>query len=91
MHLLLSGVTMLLLSGAILGGAKAFGLSFRRYSVATVVVMLVFFVLTLIDAPNIAANLPTPYMGLKERICMVSWLLWIAIFSAQLLRTAPKQ
>jgi Protein of unknown function (DUF998) len=91
MHLLLSGATMLLLSGAILIGSKALGPSFRRYSIATVVVMLVFFVLTLMDAPNVAANLPTPYMGLNERICMCAWLLWVAAFSVRLLRQKQKE
>lgn len=86
MHLLIAGATMLLLSGAILSGAKAFGRSFQRYSAATVIVMLVFFALTLLDAPNVAADRPTPHMGLNERICMIAWLLWIAVFSIQLHR-----
>ena len=86
MHLLIAAATMLLLSAAILAGARAFGGGFRRYSVATVIVMLIFFILTLRDVPNVAADLPTPYMGLNERVSMAAWLLWIAVLSIQLLR-----
>jgi hypothetical protein len=86
MHLLTAGVTMALLSGAILAGAGAFGRGFRRYSLASVAVMLLFFGLTMWDAPNVLADLPTPYMGLNERVSMAAWLLWAAILSVQSLR-----
>lgn len=88
MHLIVAAATMLLLSGAILAGRSAFGTRFRRYSVATVVVMLLFFALTLRDVPNVAAHLPTPFMGLNERISMTAWLLWIAVLSVRLLRSS---
>jgi hypothetical protein len=87
MHLVVAGATMLLLSGAILAGGMAFERGFRRYSAATVGVMLVFFVQTMRDVPSVAADLPTPYMGLNERVSMVAWLLWIAALSVQVLRT----
>ena len=86
MHLIVAGATILLLAGAILVGARAFERGFRRYSAATVAVMLLFFVLTMRDVPNVAADLPTPYMGLNERISMAAWLLWIAVFSVRLFR-----
>jgi hypothetical protein len=85
MHLVIATATMLLLSAAILSGARAFGRGFRRYSAATVAVMLIFFALTMRDVPNVAADLPTPYMGLNERVSMAAWLLWIAVLSVQLL------
>ena len=85
MHLLVAAVTMSLLSGAILSGSRAFDRSFRTYSQSTVAIMLAFFVLTLSDAPRVAANAPTPFMGITERICMAAWLLWIFVFSLKLL------
>ena len=88
MHLLIAGATMGLLSGAIVCGMRPFGLPFRRYSAGTVIVMLAFFGLTLLDAPNLAADRPTPFMGLNERICMTAWLLWIAVFSMRLRHAA---
>lgn len=87
MHLVVAGATMLLLTGAMLAGARAFGRGFRLYSTASVVVMLAFFMLTMRDVPNVAADLPTPYMGLNERVSMAAWLLWIAILSVRLLRS----
>jgi len=63
---------------------QPFGLPFRRYSAGTVILMLAFFGLTQLDAPNLAAERPTPFMGLKERICRTTWLLWIAVFSMRL-------
>jgi len=88
MHLVVAGATMLLLSAAILAGARPFERGFRLYSAATVGVMLLFFLVTMRDVPNVAADLPTPYMGLSERIGMAAWLLWIAVLSVKLLRTS---
>ena len=85
MHLALSGVTMALLAGAAATGAEAFGKTFRTYSAATVLVMIAFFVLTLLDARHIDTG-ATPYMGIKERVSMAAWLLWIAVFSIALYR-----
>jgi hypothetical protein len=82
MHIV--GITMLLLSAAILAGVQAFGRGFRRYSAVTVVVMLGFFLVTMRDVPNVAADLPTPYTGLNERVSMAAWLVWIAVFSVKL-------
>jgi hypothetical protein len=87
MHLVVAGAIMLLLSAAILAGARSFERGFRRYSAATVIVMLIFFLVTMRDVPNVAADLPTPYMGLSERVSMAAWLLWIALFSVKLSRT----
>jgi hypothetical protein len=88
MHLIVAATTMLLLCAAILAGRNAFEARFRRYSVATVVLMLLFFALTIRDVPNVAAHLPTPFMGFNERISMAAWLLWIAVLSVKLLRSS---
>jgi len=88
MHLVVAGAIMLLLSAAILTGARSFERGFRVYSAASVSVMLLFFFVTMRDVPNVAADLPTPYMGLSERISMAAWLLWIAVFSVKLQRTS---
>jgi hypothetical protein len=85
MHLVLSGATVLLLAGAIASGAAAFGRNFRFYSVATIVMMLGFGALTAMDAPRLDAGLPTPWLGVNERISMAAWLVWIAVLSLKLL------
>lgn len=86
MHLVVAGAIMILLSAAILTGGRAFDRGFRLYSAITVAVMLLFFGLTMRDVPNIAADLPTPFMGLNERVSMAAWLLWTGVLSIKLLR-----
>ena len=86
MHVTLGGVNSLLLLGAIGFGASALGEGFRRYSVATMIVMLVFGAWTFLLAPALAANQPTPYLGLIERVLFASFLAWIGALSAVLLR-----
>jgi len=86
LHVTLAGVTVLLMFLAITVGAAAFGMRFRLYSIATVVVLLAFGVLTFIEAPRVQANLPTPWMGLCERINISVFLLWIVVLAVALLR-----
>jgi hypothetical protein len=53
---------------AIAFGAAAFGKRFRLYSIVSLVILVAFGALTFWDAPRIAANLPTPWVGVWERI-----------------------
>src|SRR5688572_4781162 len=59
MHIVLAMVTVLLMLLAIGYGAAALGRRFRLYSIATVAILAVFGVLSGLDGPRIAANLPT--------------------------------
>lgn len=68
-------------------GAMAFGKRFRLYSIATMLILVVFGVLTGLDQPQLEANLPTPWMGLWERIDIFATMLWIAVLAIALLRT----
>ncbi|HJU65183.1 MAG TPA: DUF998 domain-containing protein, partial [Gemmatimonadaceae bacterium] len=86
MHIVFSIVVVLLMLLAIGFGAAAFGKRFRRYSIATLVVLVVFGTLTGVDGPRIAANLPTPWMGVWERINIGAFLLWVAVLAVELLR-----
>jgi hypothetical protein len=85
-HLVLAMVTVALMFAAMVFGAAAFGLWFRLYSIATIVILLAFGVLTTSDAPRVAANLPTPWAGLWERINIMAFLLWIVVLAIVLLR-----
>lgn len=67
-------------------GAAALGKRFRLYTIVTWVVFIVFGVLTFIESPGIEANLPTPHLGLWERINMGAFLLWVIVFAIALLR-----
>ena len=91
MHVGLGGVTVFLMFLAIGFGTAAFGTRFRYYSLATIVVLLAFGGLTFVDAPRLQANLPTPWIGLWERINISVFLLWVVMLGAVLWRTGTPQ
>jgi hypothetical protein len=66
--------------------AAAFGRSFRSYSIVTMVLLVAFGVLTSVDAPRIQANLPTPWVGVWERLIIGVWMLWLVVLAVTLLR-----
>jgi Protein of unknown function (DUF998) len=85
-HLVLAMVTVVLMFAAIAFGAAAFGLWFRLYSIVTIVILLAFGALTTTNAARVAANLPTPWVGLWERISICGFLLWVVVLTIALLR-----
>lgn len=86
LHIVFTMVTVLLMMLAIGFGAAAFGKRFRLYSIATMVILVAFGALTGLDAPRIAANLPTPWVGVWERINVGAFLLWVVVLAVALLR-----
>jgi hypothetical protein len=88
-HMLITILNVLLILLIIGFGATAFGKRFRLYSIATILVLVVFGTLAGLDGPRLAANLPTPWMGVMERINIGAYLLWLAVLAIALLR-APE-
>jgi hypothetical protein len=86
LHIAWSIVTVLLMVLAIALAASGLGRRFRLYSLATLAALLLFGFLTGLDAPNIAANLPTPRVGVWERISIGAFMAWIMVLAAMLLR-----
>jgi len=86
MHLAWSTVTSILLLSEIGVGAAAFARGFRFYSMTTMAVLVIFGALTFGEAPRVAANLPTPWLGIWERINVLGYMLWQAVLSITLLR-----
>jgi hypothetical protein len=86
LHLVLASATVFLMLLAIGCAAPAFGRPFRRYSIATVAILVAFGALTFMDAPRLAANLPTPWVGVWERINIGAFLLWVVVLAVALLR-----
>jgi hypothetical protein len=91
LHVVLAAVTVFLMFLAIGFGTTAFGKRFRLYSIVTIVVLLVFGGLTFLEAPRLQANLPTPWIGLSERINISVFLLWVVMLIAVLWRTGTPQ
>lgn len=87
MHIALAGVTVALILLAVLFAASLLGEGFRRCSIATLLVMLLFGGLAALDGARLAAPLPTPWLGVTERINVGAYFLWTAILSVALLRS----
>ena len=86
MHLIFGGVNSILFLLIIGFGASAFGKRFRIYSIATIIAILLFGTLMGMDAPKVAANEPTPWVGVTERIMVLGSMLWFAVLAIALLR-----
>lgn len=86
MHVILASVQALLILLAVGFGAAAFGTRFRWYSIATIVILLLFGALAGSEGPRIAANLPTPRAGVFERMNIGAYLLWVVVLAITLLR-----
>lgn len=87
MHIALGVVTEILYLLALGFAAAALGKRFRFYSIATFIVLFFFGALTFLDAPKVAVNLPTPLIGIWERINIGIFLLWIVVLAIILLRS----
>lgn len=86
MHLVLSFVSVLMMLTAMVFGAASFGETFRFYSIFSLVMLLIFGILTGLDAPKVESNQPTPLIGVWERINIGIFLLWIVVLAIVLLR-----
>lgn len=86
LHIVWSMAAVLLMLLAMAFGAAAFGQRFRLYSIATIVTLVAFGVLTGLDSPGVSANLPTHWIGVWERINIGVFLLWVVVLAITLLR-----
>jgi len=67
-------------------GATLFGKPFRVFSVFIVLVFIVFGILTAKESGGLETGLPTPYIGIWERINIAAYMLWIVVFAMGLIR-----
>ena len=86
LHIAWASITILMMMVLMGFGAAALGSTFRKYTIITFVLFMAFGILTGIESPNIAANLPTPWIGLWERINIGLFMLWIIVFSIEIRR-----
>jgi hypothetical membrane protein len=84
-HLVLSALSPLTMALFIGFGSGARGKGFRIYSILTILAMLVFGFFTFMYVPNVAAQLPTPWMGIMERVSVFSPMIWMAVLAIVLL------
>jgi Protein of unknown function (DUF998) len=79
----LSALFMVLAMGF---AAVAINKPFRNYSIFTILTLLLFGILTGIGAPKVEHNLPTPWLGVFERVMLGAFLLWVVVLAVILLR-----
>ena len=86
LHIVFTMVTvplMLLMMGF---GAAAFGKQFRLYTIVTILLVIFFGILTGLQSAQMEANLPTPWMGVWERISIAAYMVWVVVFAVILLK-----
>lgn len=86
LHLIEGAAAMALLLLAMGFAAAALRGRFAACTVATVAVMLVFGGWSAMDIPRVEAGLPTPWVGVKERIYWYAYQLWYVVLAVKLLR-----
>jgi hypothetical protein len=84
LHILWTAGWLLLTMAAMGFAGAALGKRFLSYTIATIVVVLLFGALTGLQGPRIPANLPTPWAGITERINIGAFLLWIVVLAVEL-------
>jgi len=88
LHIALTSVDVLfiVLLLAIGSSTTALGKRFRLYSIGTLLTVLVFGTSAALDGPRLAAQQPTPWMGITERICVGGYLVWALVLALVLVR-----
>jgi hypothetical protein len=71
-------------------GSTLLGRRFRYYTYATIAIVVVFGGLTSLQVGQLEANVPTPWMGIEERINIYASMLWVAVLAIGLLRAQEK-
>jgi len=91
-HIILTAIGVLFcMFPAVIFGAKAFGKRFYIFSIVTILVFLFFGTLAGMDGSKIAENLPTPYIGVWERINIFIYFIWVNVLAINLLRMNKKR
>lgn len=90
LHIALGVITEVTYLAMLIITMLSLGKGFRIYSVLTLVLLIIFGMLTFREAPDIALNRPTPQIGLWERLNIGVFLLWMIVLSLKLLQRNTK-
>jgi hypothetical protein len=85
-HIAATALTVLFILLIVILGIFINGKWFRIYSIFTLLIVIGGSALTFMQIPRIAANLPTPWLGLTERVNIYSYMLWLAVLAIVLWR-----
>jgi hypothetical protein len=84
LHIVWASVTVILMMVMMGFGAAALGMKFRVYTIGTMMLLMGFGFITSLDAPKIPHNLPTPFLGIWERILIALFMLWVIVLAITL-------
>jgi hypothetical protein len=84
MHMVATVTLIVLMFAFIVTAAIGGGRAFRIYSIVTVLLIIGGAVLAGMQVPRIEAGLPTPGLGIYERLNIYAMLLWVAVLSLSL-------
>lgn len=86
LHIVFASVDVLFILLIVGFATSALGRRFCLYSIGTIAVVVVFGMFAGLDGPRIGANLPTPWVGITERVSVFSYMLWLLVLAIGLLR-----
>jgi hypothetical protein len=86
LHLALTGLLVGFILLPVGSGAGALGGRFRRFSIGTLLAMVGGGAATAAGVRRVAAQQPTPWVGITERVGIYSYQLWLAVLATGLLR-----
>jgi hypothetical protein len=86
-HVLLTGATVIMILLIIGFGANADGKWFRLYSYATILILILAGASSFMYLSEISANLPTPWLGVRERINIYGYMIWWIVLAIVLLQS----
>jgi len=90
-HLVWAAITGLFFMLIVGFGAAALGKRFRVYSIVTIVIVLACGAVTGTYTSRVQADLPTPWVGIWERISIAAFMGWIAVLATVLLRAPTRE
>jgi hypothetical protein len=85
LHLVMATAIVVLFLAAVAFAAGAVGKTFRAYSVTTLILLVAFAIPIFREAPRVNANLPTPFIGVWERLDIAAFLVWVGVLALALL------
>lgn len=86
LHITWTMVTVVLMLVIMGFTAASLGRAFKVYSITSMVLQLLFGILTSLDAPHIPSGEPTPLIGIWERINIAIFMMWVIVLAGFLLQ-----
>lgn len=86
LHIVWAGISVVLMLLMMGFAAAALGKGFRAYTILSAGLLALGGYLTSKDAANIPLNLPTPWMGIWERLMIGVFMLWVIVLAVTLMR-----